>query len=46
MKRFGRFTKAKVIKANERFLEGQSLKELMKYKQTQTAIKGHLINLN
>ena len=46
MKRLGRFTKVEILKAEERFLEGQSLYKMGRdMKRSQASIRGHLINL-
>ena len=46
MKRLGRFTKAEILEAEERFNLGQSLYKIGRnMKRSQASIKGHLINL-
>ena len=46
MKRLGRFTKAEILEAEARFLEGQSLYRIGRnMKRSQASIKSHLINL-
>ena len=46
MKRQGRFAKAEILEAEERFLEGQTLYKIGRdMKRSQASIKGHLINL-
>ena len=46
MKRLGRFTKAEILEAEERFKLGQSLCKIGRdMKRSQTSIRGHLINL-
>ena len=45
MKRQGRFTKAEILEAEERFNLGQSLYKIGRdMKRSQAAIRGHLIN--
>ncbi len=46
MKRLGRFTKAEILEAEERFNLGQSLYKIGRdMKRSQASIRGHLINL-
>ena len=46
MKRLGRFTKAEILEAEERFNSGQSLYKMGRdMKRSQASIRGHLINL-
>ena len=46
MKRQGRFTKAEILEAKERFNLGQSLYKIGRdMKRSQASIRGHLINL-
>ena len=46
MKRQGRFTKAEILEAEERFNLGQSLYKIGRdMKRSQASIRGHLINL-
>ena len=46
MRRLGRFTKAEILEAEERFKLGQSLCKIGRdMKRSQTSIRGHLINL-
>ena len=46
MKRLGRFTRAEILEAEERFNSGQSFYKMgREMKRSQSAIKGHLINL-
>ena len=45
MKRLGRFTKAEILEAEERFNSGQSLYKMGRdMKRSQVSIRGHLIN--
>ena len=46
MKRLGRFTKAEILEAEERFNLGQSLYKIGRdMKRSQASIRAHLINL-
>ena len=46
MKRLGRFTRAEILEAEERFNLGQSLYKMgREMKRSQASIRGHLINL-
>ena len=46
MKRQGRFTRAEILEAEERFNSGQSLYKMGRdMNRSQSSIKGHLINL-
>ena len=46
MRKLGRFTKAEILEAEERFMEGQSVYKIGRDMQrSQASIRGHLINL-